>query len=113
MLKFVVLKNPSACFRHGGGIGAHAPLDIVLILFYICIYLLYPPSLLSADAGIIGKYSGVVGERSSLKFSQSVSVTPAQITGRASRVNAGFRAGYLFLRYFKVLLMSTFKSIIY
>ena len=27
MLKFVVLKNPSACFRHGGGIGAHAPLD--------------------------------------------------------------------------------------
>ncbi len=43
----------------------------------------------------------------------SVSVTPAQITGRASRVNAVFRAGYLFLRYFKVLLMSTFKSIIY
>jgi hypothetical protein len=28
MLKVLDFKNPSACFRHGGGTGAHAPLDI-------------------------------------------------------------------------------------
>ena len=29
MLKVLDFKNPSACFRHGGGTGAHAPLDSI------------------------------------------------------------------------------------